>query len=176
MSPPLGRVEAALARREGGTPGMARYRGTARWISRRTGIWAATGDTDIATPYEIVRLSGSWALAVGADGERGRGAPRAQCVRQGGDRRLQLRASCALLMLRPLAIAARIAPGREHEGGRGRRLRSEERVLIEDDEAAIEELAQFHATAGVGAAVRPGGIWSQRAPSRTVLSRATTRV
>jgi len=55
-----------------------------------------------------------------------------------------------------LAIAARIAPGREHEGGRGRRLRSEERVLIEDDEAAIEELAQFHATAGVGAAAGPG--------------------
>src|SRR5438876_211441 len=73
MSPPLGRVEAALARREGRAPGMARYRGTARWISRRTWIWAATGDTDIATPYEIVRLSGSWALAGGADGERGRG-------------------------------------------------------------------------------------------------------
>ena len=39
--------------------------------------WGRDGDTDIATPYEIVRLSGSWALAVGADGERGRGAPRA---------------------------------------------------------------------------------------------------
>src|SRR5437899_2095122 len=38
--------------------------------------WGRDGDTDIATPYEIVRLSGSWALAVGADGERGRGAPR----------------------------------------------------------------------------------------------------
>src|SRR5437870_2805682 len=59
-------------------------------------------------------------------------------------------------MLRALAIAARIAPGREHEGGRGRRLRSEEGVLIEDDEATIEELARFDATAGVGAAAGAG--------------------
>ena len=77
-------------------------------------------------------------------------------MRQGGDRRLQLRAARALLMLRALAIAARIAPGREHEGGRGRRLRSEEGVLIEDDEATIEELARFDATAGVGAAAGAG--------------------
>src|SRR2546427_9684124 len=59
-------------------------------------------------------------------------------------------------MLRALAIAARIAPGREHEGGRGRRLRSEEGVLIEDDEATIEELGRFDATAGVGAAAGAG--------------------
>src|SRR5438876_1087747 len=80
MSPPLGRVEAALARREGRAPGMARYRGTARWLSRRTWIWAATGDTDIATPYEIVRLIGSRAFAGGAARRRAaqRAAPRGE--------------------------------------------------------------------------------------------------
>jgi hypothetical protein len=136
---------------------MARCRVAARGISRRSGIGAATGDSEIATPYEIVRLSGAWALAVrrvGAAGERGRGAPRAQRVRQGRDRRLQLRAPGALLMPRALALAAGIAPGREHERGRGRRLRGEESALSEDDEAAIEEFAQFYATAGAGAAAR----------------------
>src|SRR4029453_6128190 len=39
---------------------------------------------------------------------------------------------------------------------RGRRLHGEEGVLIEDDETAIEELAQFDATAGVGVAAGAG--------------------
>jgi hypothetical protein len=69
---------------------------------------------------------------------------------------LQLPAPRAVRLLSALPIAAGIAPGREHEGRRGRRLRDEERVLIADDQAAIEELAQVHAAAGVGAAVRPG--------------------
>jgi hypothetical protein len=60
-------------------------------------------------------------------------------------------------MLHALTVAAGIAPGRKHEGGRGRRLHGEEGVLIEDDEAAIEELAQFDATAGVGVAAGARG-------------------
>jgi hypothetical protein len=46
---------------------------------------------------------------------------------------------------------------------------------MQDDEAAIEELAQLDAAAGVGAVVRAGGSWIQRGPRRTVLSRATWR-
>jgi hypothetical protein len=60
------------------------------------------------------------------------------------------------LLLRALAIAAGITAGREDKGGRRRRLRGEEQALIEDDEATIEELAQFHATASVGAAAGSG--------------------
>jgi hypothetical protein len=84
-----------------------------------------------------------------------RGAGSVACA-PGQRRDLQLAAPRALLMLRALAIAAGIAAGREHEGGRGRRLRGEECVRIEDDEAAIEELAHFHATAGIGAGAGPG--------------------
>jgi len=132
----------------------------ARRVSRKGAICAARGDTDeIATPGAITSLSASWALAVGRGGcdrRGGRCSQRAQRARQGDDRSLQVPAPRALRMLHALAVAARIAPGREHEGGRGRRLRGEERVPIEDDEAAIEELAKFHATAGVGAAAGPG--------------------
>jgi hypothetical protein len=59
MSPLPGRVEAALARREGGAPRMARCRSAARRIWWRLGISGARGDTEIAPPEEIVRLSGS---------------------------------------------------------------------------------------------------------------------
>src|SRR5882724_10817472 len=157
MSPPLGRVQAALARREGGAPGMARG---ARRVSRNGVFDAATGDSEIATPRAIAPLSASCALAVGRGGpdrRRGRsGSARAQRALQGNDSGLQLPAPRALGILPALTVAARIASGREHEGGRGRRLRGEERVLIEDDEAAIEELAQFDATAGVGVAAGSG--------------------
>src|SRR6266849_6949151 len=131
MSPPLGRVQAALARREGGAPGMAGD--GARGVSRRGVIGAARGDTQIATPGAIAWLSASWAFAGGRGGgdRRGRsGSPRAQRARQGDDRGLQLPTLGALRRLRALAIAARIAPGREHEGRRGRRLRGEERVFF----------------------------------------------
>jgi len=106
-----------------------------------------------------VRLSGSWALTVawvGGDGARGGWAPGAQRVGQRRDRGLQLARLPALVLLRALPIAAGITAGREDESGRGGRLRGEERVLIEDDEAAIEELAQFDATAGVGVAAGSG--------------------
>src|SRR5882724_3948676 len=156
MSPPLGRVQAALARREGGAPGMARG---ARRVSRNGVFDAATGDSEIATPRAIAPLSASCALAVGRGGpdrRRGRsGSARAQRALQGNDSGLQLLAPRALGILHAPAVAARIAPGREREGERGCRLRGEERVLIEDDEAAIEELAQFDATAGVGVAAGP---------------------
>src|SRR5882672_11502361 len=129
MSPLLGRVEAALAWREGRAPGMA------------------------STPGAITPLSAFGALAVGrggSDRRRGRGAQRA---RQGTDGGLQLARLPALVLRRALPIAAGITAGREDESGRGGR-RGEERVLIEDDETAIEELAQLDATAGVGVAVR----------------------
>jgi hypothetical protein len=60
---------------------MARCRGAARRIWRRRRISGARGDIDIASPEAIVRLSGSWALAVprvGGDGARGEWAPGAQ--------------------------------------------------------------------------------------------------
>src|SRR6266571_1991790 len=126
MSPPLGRVQAALARREGRAPGVARD--GARRVVRKGG----------------------------RDRRRRSGAPRAQRARQGADCGLQWPTARPLRMLRALAIAAGIVPGGEYEGGRGRRLRGKERVRIEDDEAAIEELAKFHSTAGVGAAPGPG--------------------
>src|ERR1700694_1578813 len=54
--------------------------------------------------------------------------------------------------------AARAAPrgprgfaGLEHERRRGRRLVGEERVLVEDEESAVEEFAHIDATAGIGA-------------------------
>src|SRR5206468_9914713 len=84
------------------------------------------------------------------DGARGGWAPGAQRVGQRRDRGLQLARLPALVLLRALPIAAGITAGREDESGRGGRLRGEERVLIEDDEAAIEELAQVDATAGAG--------------------------
>jgi hypothetical protein len=77
-------------------------------------------------------------------------------VGQRRDRGLQLVRLRALLRLRTLPIAAGITAGREDESGRGGRLRGEERVLIEDDEAAIEELAKLDATAGVGVAAGAG--------------------
>src|SRR5437016_4015618 len=135
MSPLPGRVEAALTRRKGGAPRMARCRGAARRIWRRLGISSATGDTEIAPPEELVRLSGSWALTVawvGGDGARGGWAPGAQRVGQRRDRGLQLARLPALVLLRALPIAAGITAGREDESGRGGRLRGEERVLIED--------------------------------------------
>src|SRR2546425_11251871 len=108
MSPPLGRVQAALARREGRAPGMARD--GARRVSRKGAMCAARGDTEIATPGAITWLSASWALAVGRGG-RGRrgggGARRAQRARQGDDRSLQLPAPRALRMLHALAGAGR---------------------------------------------------------------------
>ena len=57
---------------------------------------------------------------------------------------------------RAVALGARGAAGLEDEVA-GRRLRGEDHALIQDDEAAIEELAQLDATAGVGAMVRTGG-------------------
>ena len=56
----------------------------------------------------------------------------------------------------PRAIAVRVTAGREHEGRRGRGLRGEQRALIEDEQAAVEQFAQFHAPAGVRAPARPG--------------------
>jgi hypothetical protein len=157
MSPPLGRVEAALARRKGRAPGMASN--GARRITRNGGIGPAPGDSEIATPRAIAPLSASWRLAVGRGGPHhrgGRASSRAQRAREGRDGGLQLPAPGALGILHPLAIAVGIAPRREYEGGRGRRLHGEEGVLVEDDEAAIEELAQFDATAGVGVAAGSG--------------------
>ena len=57
---------------------------------------------------------------------------------------------------RAVALGARGAAGLEDEVT-GRRLRGEDHALMQDDEAAIEELAQLDATAGVGAMVRTGG-------------------
>ncbi len=57
---------------------------------------------------------------------------------------------------RAVPLGARGAAGLEDEGA-GRRLRGEEYALVQDDEAAIEELTQLDATAGVGAMVRAGG-------------------
>jgi hypothetical protein len=58
--------------------------------------------------------------------------------------------------------AARAAPqgpggfaGLEHERRRGRRLFDEKRVLVEDEELAVEEFAHVDATAGVGAPTPP---------------------
>ena len=59
MSPPLGRVQAALAWREGGAPGMVWH--GARRVSRNGGICPATGDSERATPGAIARLSVSFA-------------------------------------------------------------------------------------------------------------------
>ena len=88
----------------------------------------------------------------GAGGVRGERSVRVRATTAACRCRLRARCECCTRWRsRP-----GIAPGREHEGGRGRRLRGEERVPIEDDEAAIEELAKFHATAGVGAAAGPG--------------------
>ena len=56
---------------------------------------------------------------------------------------------------RAVPLGARGAVGLEHEV-EGRRLRGEDDPLMQDDEAAIEELAQLDAAAGVGAAVRAG--------------------
>src|SRR2546428_10996824 len=89
MSPPLGRVQPALARREGHAPGMARD--GARRVSRKGAICAARGDTDeIATPGAITSLSASWALAVGRGGwgrRGGGGVRRGARAREGGRRR-----------------------------------------------------------------------------------------
>jgi hypothetical protein len=52
-------------------------------------------------------------------------------------------------------LGARGAAGREDEV-EGGRLRGEDGALMQDDEAAIEELAQLDAAAGVGAVVRAG--------------------
>jgi len=52
-------------------------------------------------------------------------------------------------------LGARGAAGLEDEV-EGRRLRGEDGALIQDAEAAIEELAQFDAAAGVGPVVRAG--------------------
>ena len=57
---------------------------------------------------------------------------------------------------RAVALGARGAAGLEDEV-EGRRLRGEDHALMQDDEAAIEELTQLDATAGVGAMVRTGG-------------------
>ena len=56
---------------------------------------------------------------------------------------------------RAVPLGARGATGLEDEV-EGRRLRGEDGPLIQDDEAAIEELAQLDAAAGVGAVVRAG--------------------
>jgi hypothetical protein len=56
---------------------------------------------------------------------------------------------------RAVPLGARGAAGLEDEV-EGRRLRGEDRALMQDDEAAIEELAQLDAAAGVGAVVRAG--------------------
>src|SRR4029453_409999 len=159
MSPLPGRVEAALARRKGGALRMARCRGAARRIWRRLGISSATGDTEIAPCGAIGGRSGSWGRAVrrvGGEGAGGGWAPGAQRVGQRRDRGLPLARLPAPVLLRTLPITAGITAGREDESGRGGRLGGEEGVLIEDDEAAIEELAQFHATAGVGVAAGAG--------------------
>ena len=62
---------------------------------------------------------------------------------------------------RAVALGARGAAGLEDEVT-GRRLRGEDHALMQDDEAAIEELAQLDATAGVGAMVRT---WGQLDPA-----------
>src|SRR4029453_6990309 len=155
MSPLPGRAEAALARRKGGAPRMARCRGAARRIWRRLGISSATGDTEIAPAGAIGRLSGSLARAGARGGGEGAGGGWAPGGRRGGQRRdrgLPLARLPAPVLLRTLPITAGITAGREDESARGGRLGGEEGVLIEDDEAAIEELAQFHAAAGGGGA------------------------
>ena len=101
----------------------------------------------MATPLAIGRLSAVWALA-----GRHRGAPE-----------------------RSAAIATGMTTRLEHEVRAGRGLGREDRILIDDQEAAIEQFAHGHAAAGIGAPVGPGGICSHRAPSCTVLSLATTR-
>src|SRR4030095_3759319 len=159
MSPLVGRVHTALTRREGGAPGMTGLGAVRRRESAPPRIWVVLGRTAVAAPGTIGRLSASWTLAVrpghavGRGGGWWRGAER---LGEGRDRGVQLPPARALLLLRALPIAGRRAAGGEHGGWRGRRLRREERVLIEDDEAAIEELADFDAPPRVGAAPRPG--------------------
>jgi hypothetical protein len=58
------------------------------------------------------------------------------------------------VLLSALPITAGITPRGEDERGRRRRLGGDELVLMEDEEAAIEEFAQFDATASVGATAR----------------------
>jgi hypothetical protein len=47
--------------------------------------------------------------------------------------------------------------GQEGEGGLGSALLGEQATVMEDQQTAIEQFAQFDAAAGVGAAVRAGG-------------------
>ena len=58
-------------------------------------------------------------------------------------------------MGRAVPLGTRGAAGPEDEVA-GRRLGGEDEALMQDDEAAIEELAQLDAAAGVGAVVRAG--------------------
>src|SRR5215813_2982418 len=152
MSPRLGRVEAASARREGGAPGVMERGPRGRSRNR---IWPIRGSTDIAPPGTIARLRGSQTLAGRGRGRRG-GPRGAKGLREGRERRREWSSRRARRAGPPRAIAVRITPGREREGGRGRGLRGEQRTLIEDEQAAVEQLAQFHAPAGVRAPARSG--------------------
>src|SRR5262249_13673698 len=109
MSPRLGRVEAALARREGGAPGVMERGPRGRSRNRIGPIRGSTG-------------------AGGGKGLRG-----------GRERRGEWSSRRARRVWPPRAIAVRITAGREHEGRRGRGLRGEQRALIEDEQAAVEQ-------------------------------------
>ena len=70
----------------------------------------------------------------------------------------------------------RTGDGLRHEGEvRAGRLLRDEAAVVEDDDPPIEQFAHLHATARKGAVMGPGGMAMSRPPSRTVLSRPTTR-
>src|SRR5439155_21344256 len=72
------------------------------------------------------------------------------------------------------AVGMRSAARREGKGAGGGGDAGDDGGVDEDDDAAIEQFADVDAPARVGAA-GPRGICRRRGPTRTVLSRATTR-
>lgn len=65
------------------------------------------------------------------------------------------------------ALLAGGAPGDEDEVGLQRGPRGEPRPLVEDEQAAIEQFAEFDAAAGVGAAAGPRGDLEPARPEAT---------
>src|SRR5262245_22997274 len=130
MSPSFGRLPAAFTARECGAPGMM-------WCGRvgrrgalpRNGMGAVLGHTLIATPLEIVARWASWRLGLRPGWAGGHA----------------------------LAVAIGFPAGLEDEGRAGAGLGGDDRVLIDNDQTAIEQFARGDAAAGIGPGLGPGG-------------------
>ncbi len=69
----------------------------------------------------------------------------------------------------------RAARPKDEVGARPRLRGEPDAALAVDEQPAVEALVRLDMTARIGAAAPARGIWAQRAPRRTVLSRATVR-